>query len=510
MRWIPGNLIALLFAALAALWLTALSGCGEDRADDDAVTLFAAASTIDAITEIAASYPGEVRLSFNASSTAAKQIEAGAAADVVLLANPYWMDHLAELSLIDADSRTDLLSNTLVLIEPASGTSTVSFSPGGGPSPGLSRWLPDDARIAIGDPGHVPAGMYAVEALRELDWYGRVADALITTVDVRAAVRLVEQGEAAFGIVYGSDAAGNADVRVVATFPADLHEPIQYPIALTARAKPESAGFMAHLQSPDAARVFAKHGFLIRDDAGQVVSASETTAGVERAESVWPIIWLSIKVAVACVLFSAVPGVFCGWLLARKRFFGKTLVDALIHLPLVVPPVAVGYVLLVLLGRGSAFGGWLHDSLGLDIAFTWYAAVIASAVMGFPLLVRAVRLSIEMSDRNLEQAAGTLGTSPGRVFFTITLPLAMPGVLTGLILAFARSLGEFGATITFAGDMGGDTRTLPLAMYRYSQTPGGDSAAVQLILISVAIALAALVVSEVLARRMAKRLGAQA
>jgi molybdate transport system permease protein len=167
----------------------------------------------------------------------------------------------------------------------------------------------------------------------------------------------------------------------------------------------------------------------------------------------------------------------------------------------------VGYLLLLALGRRGVIGRWLHDSLGIDIAFTWKAAAIAAAVMGFPLFVRSTRLAIELVDVRLEQAARTLGARPLRVFLTITLPLALPGLLSGIILAFARSLGEFGATITFAGNIEGLTRTLPVAIFTYTQVPGGDAPAMRLVLISIAISLIALVCSELLARRVRRYIG---
>ncbi|HWB19416.1 MAG TPA: molybdate ABC transporter permease subunit, partial [Phycisphaerales bacterium] len=198
------------------------------------------------------------------------------------------------------------------------------------------------------------------------------------------------------------------------------------------------------------------------------------------------------------------------WLLARKSFVGKTLLDAIVHLPLVLPPVVVGYVLLLTFGRRGWLGAWMYEHLGVELAFTWKAAAIASAVMGFPLMVRAVRLSIENVDTRIEQAARTLGASPWRVLFTITLPLALPGVLAGVVLAFARGLGEFGATITFAGNIEGSTRTLPSAIYTYSQVPDGDESCVRLVIISIIISLIALMASEILARRIHRRIGLDA
>jgi molybdate transport system permease protein len=218
-------------------------------------------------------------------------------------------------------------------------------------------------------------------------------------------------------------------------------------------------------------------------------------------------LWLSIKVGLWCVVVACVPGVFFGWVLARKNFFGKALLDGLLHLPLVLPPVVTGYILLLTLGNQGFLGKWLKEVFGLSIAFTWKGAVIASAVMGFPLMVRSVRLSMELVESRLEAAARTLGAGPWRVFFTVTLPLSLPGILTGLILAFARSLGEFGATITFVSNIAGETRTLPLAVFTYTQVPGGDESALRLVVLSVVLAFSALLASEIMARRMGKILG---
>lgn len=215
----------------------------------------------------------------------------------------------------------------------------------------------------------------------------------------------------------------------------------------------------------------------------------------------WDALRLSLWVAITGTSVSLVPGFALAWLLARRRFPGKALVEAIVHLPLVLPPVVVGYLLLRLLGRGSIVGGWLHDALGLDIAFTWKAAAIASAIMGVPLFVRSARLAIESVDPGIESAARTLGATPLGVLRSVTIPLALPGILAGMTLAFARSLGEFGATITFAGNIEGRTRTLPSAIYTASQSPGGDGAATRLLILSIVVSLGAILVAEFLHRR---------
>lgn len=210
---------------------------------------------------------------------------------------------------------------------------------------------------------------------------------------------------------------------------------------------------------------------------------------------------LSLKVATVASLASLPLGIATGWLLARRRFPGKSLLDALIHLPLVLPPVVVGYVLLVLLGNNGVIGAWLSEHLGIGFAFRWTGAALASAIMGFPLMVRTIRLSIEAVDRRLEQAAATLGASPLRVFFSVTLPLAWPGLVAGGVLAFAKALGEFGATITFVSNIPGETQTLSSAIYGLMQVPDGELGIWRLAGVAVAISLLALLASEWLVRR---------
>ena len=215
---------------------------------------------------------------------------------------------------------------------------------------------------------------------------------------------------------------------------------------------------------------------------------------------------LSLRVAFWSVLVTLPFGIGAAWLLARRNFVGKAIIDGLIHLPLVVPPVVVGYVLLVTLGRKGVIGSWLYDTFGISLIFTWRGAAIAAGIMAFPLMVRAIRLSIEAIDRRLEVAARTLGASPIDVFFTITLPLSAPGIIAGIVLAFARALGEFGATITFVSNIPGETRTLPLALFTVTQTPGGEGSAARLVVISLVLALVALIASEAIARRVRRRI----
>lgn len=210
---------------------------------------------------------------------------------------------------------------------------------------------------------------------------------------------------------------------------------------------------------------------------------------------------LSLKVSSVAVLFSLPLGILCAWILARTEFPGKSLFDSLIHLPLVLPPVVIGYILLISMGRQGAIGSVLYDWFGLSFSFSWRGAALAAAIVSFPLMVRAIRLSFESVDIRLEQAARTLGSSRLRVFFTITLPLTLPGIVSGMVLAFARSLGEFGSTITFVSNIPGETRTIPLAMYSFIQTPGAEHEAARLCIIAIVIAVLSLTASQWLAKK---------
>jgi molybdate transport system permease protein len=215
---------------------------------------------------------------------------------------------------------------------------------------------------------------------------------------------------------------------------------------------------------------------------------------------------LTLRIAVVATLVATPIGIAVAWLLARKRFPGKSLIEALISLPLVLPPVVTGYLLLLTFGRRGAIGSFLAENFGIVFSFRWTGAALACGIMAFPLLVRPIRVSIEAVDQRLEQAAKTLGARPWEVFFTVTLPLALPGIIGGMVLAFAKALGEFGATITFVSNIPGETQTIASAIYALTQTPSGDAAAMQLIVVSIIIAFGALLASEWFARRAVARM----
>lgn len=222
----------------------------------------------------------------------------------------------------------------------------------------------------------------------------------------------------------------------------------------------------------------------------------------------WTAIILSLRVAIVATLASLLPGIAIAWILARCEFPGKSLLNGIVHLPLILPPVVTGFILLVLFGRKGLIGAPLSEYLGIVLSFRWTGAALACAVMGFPLMVRAIRLSIEAVDDKLEEAASTLGASRLWIFITITLPLALPGVIAGMILSFAKAMGEFGATITFVSNIPGETQTLSAAIYTFTQVPGGDSGALRLTIVAVAISMIALVGSELMARYTSKRINA--
>jgi molybdate transport system permease protein len=220
----------------------------------------------------------------------------------------------------------------------------------------------------------------------------------------------------------------------------------------------------------------------------------------------WTAVRLSLKIAVTATAFGLPIGILAAYALARWRFPGKALLDGVIHLPLVLPPVVTGYILLILFGRRGIFGAFLADYLGIVFSFRWTGAALACGVMGFPLLVRPIRLSIEAIDRRLEDAAGTLGANPLWTFALVTLPLALPGVMVGAILCFAKALGEFGATITFVSNIPGETQTISAAIFTYTQVPGGDANAFRLTAVAIAIAFGALLLSEIVQRQASRRL----
>ncbi len=473
------------------------------------VTVFAAAGATDVVTQLCRAYEAEslidIRLNFASSSTLARQLEAGAQADVYISASKQWMDYACDRQLTVAETRADWAHNRLVLVVPKQATlvGQASAPPTNMGGARLSlRLAATEGKIAIGDPDHVPAGIYAREALEHADLYASLRDQFVACPSVRAALRLVEEGQVEAGIVYQSDAAASARVALAAVFPASWHEPITFQIALLRGHQASAAALVEFLTSVEVAGTLAQFGF----DAVER-NFTETTLPRGHAVPLWQLteqergaLWFSLKVALVSVLMLTGPGILLGYLLARKNFVGKPLVEGLVHAPLVLPPVVTGYLLLLVLGNNGLIGHWLRAEYGIELAFTFKAAALASALVALPLMVRSVRVAMAVADRGLEQASYTLGAGPAKTFLLVSLPLAAPGVVAGMVLAFARSLGEFGATAVFMGNIEGQ-RTLPLAIYSALQTARGEHLAWKLVFISIGVSLLAVMASELLARR---------
>jgi molybdate transport system permease protein len=502
--------VTLSIAAIVIVFLSGIASASVNANDTrsgrkPAITVFAAAGSMHAINEITRHFHQktgrQVNVNFASSSVLAKQICAGADFDIYLSANPKWMDYVQEKNLIAVESRQELMGDRLVLIAPAE--STIDYS-------GLTveeMLRQTNGPISMGDPSHVPCGMYAKQALTAMGYWEVISGRIIPTSNVRSTQQSVEIGECPLGLVYQAGAKMSDDVRIIHTFNASLHKPIRFTVA--AAPNDSGADFLNFLRQSESKNIIVRSGFTLCDPVSVNVRSTDSFVS-DSAGNEWQAFRISLKVAFACTLLVAVPGILLGTLLARKRFFGDSLVNAVVHLPLVVPPVVTGYLALVLLGKNSAVGGWLYETCGISFAFSWTGAVLVAAIMGFPLLVRSVKTAVEMIDQRYSYAANTLGAGPARTFFTITLPLAGPGVLAGLILAFTRCLGEFGATAMFAGNIPGKTQTLSLAIYNFTQIPGAESATMRLVGISILLSFVAMLGSEILARRMKSQLGATA
>lgn len=467
-------------------------GAAESDLTPPSVTVFAAAGTMVAMQQIADQYENQtgqhVILNIASSSILARQIKSGADFDVFVSANPKWMNDVQDKAMIESASRSNLLTDQLALIAPD------SFELPAGNHSILELLVSTDGTITVGDPSHVPCGMYAKEALGSLNCWGLVQDRIVPASSVRVAQQYVESSQCELGIVYRAGAMRSNKIKIIAVFDPALHSPIQFSAASSTNSA-SGKQFMNFLNQPVAMNIFTKTGFTPCEPD---VLIPAQTASIEPIfeVNIWQTVLISLKVAMTCTLVVAAPGILLGVILARQSFPGKFIVNAFIHLPIVIPPVVAGYLALMLLGRNTILGKWFNDTFGISIAFSWIGAVVVSGIMGFPLLVRSVKTAVEMIDRRYAQAAQTLGAGRVRSFFTITIPLAGPGILAGLILAFARCLGEFGATTMFAGNIPGKTQTLSLAIFNFTQIPGAESAVLKLTGISVLLSFAAILGSE--------------
>ena len=463
--------------------------------------VLAASSLQDVLPQVARAWERSgglpVRFSFDATSRLAPQVFRGAPADVFISADVDWMRWLEERESVDPASIRPLVTNRLVFVVP----SDAGFAPNN--PPGLEDFRVRRIALAGED---VPAGRYAKAALEIAEVWELVEDRVVRGGSVRGTLEWVARGEADGGIVYRTDALAEDRVRIAFSFPTEGYPVVVYPGAVTAESRSAEAGaaFVDFLQGPTARAIFAASGFGVQGLAEAGVAAFETSE-VGFALDPWSAVRLSLFVALAAVVLGLVPAVAVGWMLARRDFLGKTFVSMLFMAPLVIPPVVTGFLLLAVLGRQSALGGLL-DAMGLPIPFTVLGATVAALVVGFPLYVMAVRGAFEAVDRRFEEVSWTLGVPRAPTFRRISLPLALPGIAAGSVLAFARALGEFGATVVLAGNLEGETRTIALAVYSLLESPTGRGATWALVVASVTLSLVALLGFESLSRWQRRRL----
>ena len=466
--------ISLAFAAFA---------CAGD--DDSRVAVFTAASLEAPLSELAEHYEAargvRVSASFGGSQALARQIALGAPADVFFSAGAPPMRSLIGEGLVNAEHVSSPLSNELVVVaSPALAPSLASLE---------SLAAPGVGAIAMPDPEIAPAGWYAERALESAGLREALRPKTVETANVRAALAAVSAGVADAGFVYRTDARTAPELRAAFAVPPALHPPIRYQVApIIGSPNPDAARDLADfLASSEAAAVFAAHEFGAGDSPAS--ESASMSAPPPSALGGFPFRTLAItlQVAVAATLMNIPLALALGWLVAKKRVRGRFFLDALASLPLALPPVAIGYALLLAVGPNGPIGRVAEDLFGARIVLTWFAAALAAAAVSFPLIARAFITAMEGVDERIERSARSLGAGPMRVFFTITLPIARRGILAGALLGFVRALSEFGATIVVAGNVRGETQTLPLAIYENIQL-GRDSQTLVLVALSVALA----------------------
>jgi molybdate transport system permease protein len=460
-----------LLAAAAIALFVAPSAAKPAQADPPELLVLAASSLADVLPAVAEAWRtqggAEVRFSFDATSRLAPQAFRGAPGDLFFSADRAWMDWLLERGGVAPASLRDFLGNELVAVVPVGATIPV-----------VPEDLASFARLALAGE-NVPAGRYARDALEAAGVWERLEGRIVRGGSVRGTLEWVARGEVDAGVVYRTDALSEQDVVLAFAFPTESYRPIRYPVGLLATSSHPGLAreFLDFSAGPGGREVFARAGFVL---------AEGPPAGVG-----WePQSPLAVGV---------------GFVLARRDFTGKAVVSTLALAPLVVPPVVTGFLLLSLLGSGSPVGRWLAAT-GLPVPFTLLGAAIAAMVVGFPLYVLSVRNAFEAVDPHYEELSWTLGVPPRRTFLRVSLPLALPGIAAGALLAFARALGEFGATVVLAGNVEGSTRTIALAVYTLLESPGGNRVTWILVGASVALSLAALIGFETLGRRQRRKL----
>ena len=462
----------------------------------EVLVVLAASSLQDVLPVVARAWQAAagvpVRFSFDATSRLAPQILRGAPADVFISADDVWMRWLEERGGVDGASIRLVTTNQLVFVVPRGAS-----DPPGDPRSIARSDLP---RIALAGE-NVPAGRYARAALESVGAWRTVQPRVIRGGSVRGTLEWVARGEADGGIVYRTDALAEDRVSLVFTFEGEDYPAPTYPGAVTTRTQHREAAeaFLDFMSGAEAVALLAASGFGPASDGAAVAQVPSSTLDATPALDPWSAIRLSLIVAFSAVLLGLVPAVAMGWLLARRDFLGKSFVSMIVMAPLVVPPVVTGFLLLSVLGRESALGGLLAAA-GLPIPFTLLGATLAALVVGFPLYVMAIRAVFDTVDRRFEEVSWTLGVPKAPTFRRISLPLALPGIAAGAVLAFARALGEFGATVVLAGNMEGETRTIALAVYSLLESPSGQGATWTLVIASVMLSLVALLGFERLSR----------
>jgi molybdate transport system permease protein len=491
----------------------------ERRADQEAyqtpetLRVLAASSLQDVLPVVARAWDAQggvpVRFSFDATSRLAPQVLRGAPADVFISADDVWMRWLEERGGVDGQSIRRVATNQLVFVVPS-----------GAPDPPRdagSIAAADLPRIALAGE-NVPAGRYARAALESVGAWSSVEPRIVRGGSVRGTLEWVARSEADGGIVYRSDALAEDRVRLAFAFEGEDPPAPAYSGAVTARTEFREAAeaFLDFMGGAEATAALSAAGFGPAGAGGAVAQApavsggssvldGSTTLGGPMGLDPWSAVRLSLIVAFSAVLLGLIPAVAMGWLLARRDFFGKSFVSMIVMAPLVVPPVVTGFLLLSVLGRESALGGLLA-AVGLPIPFTLLGATLAALVVGFPLYVMAIRAVFDTVDRRFEEVSWTLGVPKAPTFRRISLPLALPGIAAGAVLAFARALGEFGATVVLAGNMEGETRTIALAVYSLLESPSGRGATWILVIASVMLSLVALLGFEGLTRWQRRRM----
>ena len=483
----------------------ALTDRGPEQATEqtpEALVVLAASSLQDVLPVIARAWDAQggvpVRFGFDATSRLAPQVLRGAPADVFISADDAWMRWLDERGGVDGTSIRSIATNQLVFVVPT-GSPDPPSDPGS-----LAR--ADFARIALAGE-NVPAGRYARAALESVGAWSSVEPRVIRGGSVRGTLEWVARAEADGGIVYRSDALAEDRVSLAFAFEGEDFPTPTYSGAVAARTEfRETAGaFLDFLGGAEATAVLSASGFGTASAGGAVAQTIAPALNASTGLDPWSAVRLSLIVAFSAVVLGLVPAVAMGWLLARRDFLGKSFVSMIVMAPLVVPPVVTGFLLLSVLGRESALGGLLA-AVGLPIPFTLLGATLAALVVGFPLYVMAIRAVFDTVDRRFEEVSWTLGVPKAPTFRRISLPLALPGIAAGAVLAFARALGEFGATVVLAGNMEGETRTIALAVYSLLESPSGRGATWILVIASVMLSLIALLGFERLTRWQRRRM----